>query len=70
MEALVGPTAGAQEGALVLRGGTGSELRPLFAIIYIGGFVGALLLRVFSSSPPALEEGVASAGRSPASTAG
>jgi cobalt-zinc-cadmium resistance protein CzcA len=32
---------------LVLRGGTGSELHRPLAIVYIGGFVGALLLRVF-----------------------
>jgi hypothetical protein len=32
---------------LVLRGGTGSELYRPLAIVYIGGFVGALLLRVF-----------------------
>jgi hypothetical protein len=37
----------AQERLELLRGGTGSELHRPLAIVYIGGFVGALLLRVF-----------------------
>jgi cobalt-zinc-cadmium resistance protein CzcA len=43
---------------LVLRGGTGSELHRPLAIVYIGGFVGALLLRVFIV--PVLYEAMAS----------
>jgi hypothetical protein len=53
---------------LVLRGGTGSELHRPLAIVYIGGFVGALLLRVFIV--PVLYEAMASVFDRPGSAAG
>jgi cobalt-zinc-cadmium resistance protein CzcA len=52
---------------LVLRGGTGSELHRPLAIVYIGGFVGALLLRVFIV--PVLYEAMASVFDRPGSAA-
>jgi multidrug efflux pump subunit AcrB len=53
---------------LVLRGGTGSELHRPLAIVYIGGFVGALVLRVFIV--PVLYEAMASFFDRPGSAAG